>query len=260
MTTALVFFSSLLWQRKMCPAHQESRPCPHPWSWRGWSCVFGPVLECFPVVSAPDKHTRTHDNSKYRMERNTARKMFFYTYFPLCLSYIYYFCKYFTDWYLIIFNSSHPSLSPWRALQRPWSSSLPQTPSSVGEAVGWDLNGSWWKSKARQLRGWWGSEARCSRPPPPPYERLDLAPMGPQSGQRWVQQAVIATILSIRRQISPQTFNTMLLEIDGEYLIIMCKWMSQLMYSKNISIQVKVHDCPLSAGHIFNTNSMRTFK
>lgn len=242
----------------MCPAHQESRPCPHPWSWRGWSCVFGPVLECFPVMSAPDKHTRTHDNSKYRMERNTARKKFFYTYFPLCLSYIYYFCKYFTDWYLIIFNRPHPSLSPWRALQRPWSSSLPQTPSSVGEAVGWDLSGSSWKSKARQLRGWWGSEARCSRPPPPPYERLDLAPMGPQSGQRWVQQAVIATILSIRRQ--PNFIS------DVQHNAVRERWRIfdhnvqvdvPVDVLKTISIQVKVHDCPLSAGHIF-INSIQT--
>lgn len=81
-----------------------------------------------------------------------------------------------------------PSSSPWRALLRPWSSSLPQTPSSVGEAVGWDLSGSWWKSKARRLRGWWGSEARCSHPPPPPFERLVLVPTGPQSGDQWVNK------------------------------------------------------------------------
>lgn len=40
----------------MCPVHQESQPCPPPWSWQGWSCVFGLVLECSPEMSVPKQH------------------------------------------------------------------------------------------------------------------------------------------------------------------------------------------------------------
>lgn len=80
---------------------------------------------------------------------------------------------------------------PWPVLLQPWSSSLPQIPSYGDEAVGWDLSGSWWKSKERQLQGWWGSEAHCSHPPPPPYGRLVLVPMGPRSEFRRKQKMVI---------------------------------------------------------------------
>lgn len=102
-----------------------------------------------------------------------------------------FFCIEFCKFVFYLLSGSHPSDSPLPVLLQPWSSSLPQTPSYACEAVGWDLNGSWWKSKARPLQVWWESEAHCIHPPPPPYERLVLAPMGPQSGEQWVQQVVV---------------------------------------------------------------------
>lgn len=110
-------------------------------------------------------------------------------------------CKWCVHWI-----SPHPD-SPWPALLRPWSSSLPQTPSYVDEAVGWVLSGSWWRNKARRLQGWWGSEARCSHPLPPPYGRLALAPTGPQSGDQWIQEVVVrkSKILSRDSRLLPWT-------------------------------------------------------
>lgn len=75
--------------------------------------------------------------------------------------------------------------SPWPRLRQPWSSSWQQIPSSSAGAACWDLSGSWWKNRGRQLREWWGFEARCTHPPPPPYGKLALVPGDPQSGEQW---------------------------------------------------------------------------
>ena len=159
----------------MCPVHLESPASLPPWSWPGWSFVSGPVSECSPVTSAPEKHTNKQicfTAAMFLSQSNKAPRKFACSSCAIFL---------FTSIVVFVFHLSH---SPWPTLLQPWSSSSPPTPSYAGEAVGWDLSGSWWRNRGRRLRGWWGSEVRCSRPPPPPYGRPALEPMGPQSEDR----------------------------------------------------------------------------
>lgn len=85
----------------MCPVHQGSQPCPPPWSWRGWSCVFGPVLECSPLMSAPEKHTHINIYAftvvifpsqlviyKYIIKSNTNADAFYILVFHLWVGFV----------------------------------------------------------------------------------------------------------------------------------------------------------------------------